>query len=134
VLLMAALFLAHGPQCAAAAEHGPVAMSHALVAPVAADDVMRDGTTEDESEPTMLVLALADPVAAVGGGDVLGRWGVSCVAVLTAMGLWFLSRKSMLSGRGALLWPAGRAASRLSAAALWRPQPRDLAILCVLRT
>ena len=134
-LLLAALFLAHGLQCAAASDHGPVAMSHTLVAPVAADDVTHEGGTGHESEFTMLVGSLADPVATVSGRDVPGQAGVVCVAVLTAMGLWFLSaRKSLLSGQGAYGRLAQGATSQLRVAARWRPPPHDLAVLCVVRT
>ncbi|MBA3367579.1 MAG: hypothetical protein H0T99_02690 [Geodermatophilaceae bacterium] len=134
VLLMAALFLAHGLQCAAALDHGPVAMSHTLLAPVAADDVMPDGSTRDRSDVTMLVSSLADPVATVTGRDVLGQAGVVCVAVLTAIGLWFLSRPTaLLAAPGVLLWPAGGRTPQLRAAARWRPPAPDLAVLCVLR-
>ncbi len=135
MLIMAALFLAHGLQCAAASDHGPVAVGHTLVAPMAADDSMHNGTAGHESARTLLVTALSDPVATVGGRDMSGQPGVVCVAVLTAMGLWFLSaRKSLLSGQGALLWPAGGPTLQLRAAARWRPPPLDLAVLCVLRT
>jgi len=135
MLIMAALFLAHGLQCAAAADHGPGAMSHTLVAPVAADDVTHEGGTGHESEFTMLVGSLADPVATVGGRDVPGQAGVVCVAVLTAMGLWFLSaRKSKLPRQGAYGRLAQGATSQLRVAAPWRPPPHDLAVLCVLRT
>lgn len=136
VLLMAALFLAHGLQCAAAADHGPKAMTHTLAVPVAPSDVIHHGTTGYQSEPTMLVRSLADPVAAVGGGDVLGQAVLACFAVLTAVGLWFrLARKALLSGQGLSWWPAAAGStSRLSAAARWRPPPLDLTILCVLRT
>lgn len=137
VLLMAALFLAHGLQCAVASDHGPVAMSHTLVAPFAAEDVLHDGATRHGSELSMLVSALAHPVATVGGRDGPGRAGVVCVAVLTAIGLWFLSvRKAVLSsrGQGASSCPAGDPTARLSAAARWRPPALDLAVLCVLRT
>ena len=135
VLVMVALFLAHGLQCAAASDYGPVAMSHTLVVPVAADGGMHHGAMGHESQPTMLVTVLADPVATVGGSDVAGWAGVVCVAVLTAMGIWFLSaRRTLLVDRGVLLWPAGGPTSRLRAAARWRPPPLDLAVLCVLRT
>ncbi len=135
VLLMAALFLAHGLQCAAASDHGPVAVGHTLVAPVAADDTMHHGTAGHESDRTLLLTVLSDPVATVGGRDGSAQAGVVCVAVLTAMGLWFLSaRKSLLSGQGALLWPAGGPTSQVRAAARWRPPPLDQAVLCVLRT
>lgn len=134
VLLMAALFLAHGLQCAAASDHGPVAVNHTLVAPVVAADVIHHVTTEQEFELITLVTALADPDATVGGRDVLGQAFVVCVAVLTAIGLWFRSaRKSTLSGQRALLWPAGGMTWRLRAAARWRPPALDLAVLCVLR-
>ncbi len=135
VLLMAALFLAHGLQCAAASDHGAVAVGHILVAPVAADDSMHHGTTGHDFPLTSLGTAFADPVATVGGRDVLGNAGVLCVAVLTGMGLWFLSaRKSVLPGKRALLWPAGEPTLQLRAAARWRPPPLDQAVLCVLRT
>lgn len=137
VLLITALFLAHGLQCAAASDHGPVAVSHTLVAPVPVSDLMHDGTTGHESERSLLLRSLADPLATVGGRDMLGQAGVVCVAVLTAVGLWFLStRKAVLSGegQGRSLWPAGGPTARLSAAARWRPPRLDLAVLCVLRT
>ncbi len=135
VLLMAALFLAHGLQCAAASDHGPLAMSHTLLAPVAADDLMHDGTPGHEFQLALLVSSLSDPVATVGGPDVLSQAGVVCVAALTAMGLWFLSaRKTLLPGQQTLLWPAGGRIPQLRAAARWRTPPLDLAVLCVLRT
>ena len=134
-LLLAALFLAHGLQCAAASDHGPVAMSHTLVAPAPADYLMHHGTTGHESELMLLVTVLADPVATVGSRGALGQAGVVCVAVLTAMGLWFLSaRKSKLPRQGAYGRLAQGATSQLRVAARWRPPPHDLALLCVLRT
>ena len=134
-LLLAALFLAHGLQCAAASDHGPVAMSHTLVAPAPADYLMHHGTTGHESELMLLVTVLADPVATVGSRGALGQAGVVCVAVLTAMGLWFLSaRKLKLPRQGAYGRLAQGATSQLRVAARWRPPPHDLAVLCVLRT
>ena len=135
-LLLAALFLAHGLQCAAASDHGPVAMSHTLVAPAPADYLMHHGTTGHESELMLLVTVLADPVATVGSRGALGQAGVVCVAVLTAMGLWFrYARKSRLLMQAALVWPAGRPTLQPRATAgRWRPPPVDLAVLCVLRT
>lgn len=137
VVLMAALFLAHGLQCAAASDHGPVAMSHTLIASVAADDSMHDGIAGHKSEFGMLVTAPAYPVATVSSTDAQGRAGVVCVAVFTAMALWFLSaRRAVLSGRGraASSCLASGTSARLSAAARWRPPPLNLAVLCVLRT
>ena len=135
VLLMAALFLAHGLHCAAASGHGPVAVSHTLVAPVAADDLMDHGATGHESEPTVVVTPLTGPGATVEGSGVPGQAGVVCVTVLTALGIWVLSaRRTLPLGRASLLWPAGGLTLQLRAATRWRPPPLDLAVLCVLRT
>lgn len=134
VLLMGALFLAHGLQCASASEHGPVAMDHTIAVPGVPHDSIA-GNVGDQSELVLLVSALNDPVATIGGSDVLGQAGVVCVAVLTAMGIWYLmARRVLLVGRGARLWPVHGLALRFRAAARWRPPPLDLAVLCVLRT
>lgn len=134
VLLMAALFLAHGLQCAAASDHGRVALSHSLVMPVAADDLIHEGADGHESELTVLGLALAYPVS---DSDALGRASVVCVAAFTAVGLWFLSARRVAPTsrrQSASLWPGRGPTARKSDTARWRPQPFDLALLCVLRT
>lgn len=133
-VLMAALFLAHGLQCAATLAHGPSPTSSAILAPAIADDVMHHGTAPDRPEPTVLTASAADPVLSLGGRHMLVRAGVVCVAVLIGAGVWLLGRHARLNSGSANSWPSGRTCRQLLAVARWRLMAPDLAVLCVLRT
>ncbi|MGI8628502.1 MAG: hypothetical protein ACR2J5_18335 [Geodermatophilaceae bacterium] len=133
-VLLAALILAHGLECAALLGHGASPIGHTLVAPAISADAMQHATAPDESEPMMLAALAADPVQTVGGPDMLARGGAVCVAVLIGAGIWLLGRRPRLICHSAPSWLSVRICMRLLAVARCRLSAPDLAVLGVLRT
>ena len=138
-VLMAALFLAHGLECAAILGHGPAPMTSTLLAPAGSDPAMSDGvmqhaTAPDASELTVGAASATDQNF-VGGHDMLVRAGAVCVAILLGAGIWLLGRRRPRSiCHSVRSWLSGRTYLRLLAVIRWRLSAPDLAVLCVLRT
>lgn len=137
VLLLAALFLAHGLQCAVAAEHGPGVPSHHVDALAPGHGSLPHGIAGDAvGVAAGLLPLLAHRVDPRGDSGSPGHAaGVICVAVLIAAGtflLWAGRYKS--SGGQKLRHLANGYSSRLGALARWWPPSAGMAVLCVSRT
>lgn len=138
VVLLAALFLAHGLQCAVPTVHEPgEVLTHDVGVLASGGGAVQHGVAGDAVGLAAGLLPLVvHQVNPPGNSSSPGHAaGVVCVAVLIAAGTFFLLAGRYLSygGHG-----AGRVAtgffSQPKALARWRPPSPDMAVLCVLRT
>ncbi len=133
-LLLAALFLAHGVQCAAALGPGPAPMTHVVLPPALADHEVHVGVAGDNLDLMTLLTPVGELVHTLGGGSMPGTAGAVCVAILIGAGIWLLARRLRLACRIVPSWSAGPPYTRLAMTARMRLSPPDLSVLCVLRT
>lgn len=132
LLVLSALFLAHGLQCAAADRHSPAAMTHSMATPGGSDTPIHGAEPEQRFLASTMVPATAGAVGAAGTFDHAGQ---VCVAVLIAGAVfWLLARRTMETFRHGLRRSARWLSVQPHAAARWRPPTPGLTVLGVSRT
>lgn len=135
VLLLGALFLAHGQQCAAAEGHDAPGMSHAVTA---------DGTVHLSMQPVGAAAGLltastvsqaAHLLDSTGTPGSPGHLGVVCVAALLAgAACWLLLARRQPSRKAPPLAPIRWPGAFRVPIARWPWAPPNLTLLCVSRT